>query len=74
VSCHVLPRESLWLGLTHTHTHSLSHTHTRSLTIVDAGDIGVSSLEEGHESLASTVEKIIAQGPCSAGCRVHVFV
>jgi hypothetical protein len=45
---------------------TLSLSHTRSLTIVDAGDIGVSSLEEGHESLASTVEKIIAQGPCSA--------
>ncbi len=38
---------------------------TRGLKIVDAGDIAVPTLEEGHESLASTVGKIIGQGPCA---------
>lgn len=34
----------------------------RGLKIVDAGDIAVPTLEEGHESLASTVGKIIGHG------------
>lgn len=36
--------------------------NSRGLKICDAGDVAMSTLEEGHESLATLVGKIISQG------------